>query len=65
MLVIFGGVIFNSEIINKRADVICSVLTEQVCFRTGCLGPAISITKNPNNMIRYVEISHNVVINVK
>ena len=61
----FGGVVFYSEIINERADVICSVMTEWVCFRTGCSDPLISITKNLNNIIRYVEISHNVIINVK
>ena len=62
---VIGGAVFNSEIIHKRADVICSVVTEQVCIHTGCSGPSITITQNPNNTIRYVEISHNVVINIK
>jgi hypothetical protein len=34
-----GGVIFYMRIINIRADVICSVMTEWVCFRTECSGP--------------------------
>ena len=62
---VIGGVVFYSEIINERADVICSVMTEWVCFRIGYSDPLISITKNLNNIIRYVEISHNVIINVK
>ncbi len=63
-VMIIGGVVFYSEIITRRTDVICSVMTGCVYFRTGCSGPSISITKNPNNMIKHVEASHNVVINV-
>ena len=50
---VIGGVVFYSEIINERADVICSVMTERVCLRTGCSDPLISITKNLNyNKVR-------------
>ena len=46
--IIIGGVEYYSENIIKRADVVCSVMTEQTIHCTGCSVPLKYGVKIPN-----------------
>ena len=62
---ITGGVEFYSENIVRGTDVICSVYNWTDLFLYRVFGSVFSYRGKPELITRYVEVSHNIVINAK